>query len=317
MQSLVSRSRDGWQQTIEDLGLWHQQRATLAVARTDPEMTLLKNLAERRSSVRTVDQTAVRRELDGLGGGLLGGAVLRDDLRVDPRQTVPALVDAAAAEGVECCFRTSTQDISKRRDGIHVATSRGTFVADRVFVCVGHDLDHLFGDLADEAGVQRCRLNMVRIALPNQHRVRPAVLTTTSMARYGAFTETPGIDDVRADLMRRAPQLVDIVANVMCAQLRDGTWLVGDSHHYGPDAPPFQQENHTLAILDELRDVLGISTFAVTERWQGVYAQSDQQVVLRREPIQGVHVVSVTSGIGMTLSHGIAYESFADDQPAL
>lgn len=316
MQPLAKLSRAGWQHTIEDLGLWHQHRATLAVARTEPEMTLLKNLESRRPGVQVLDQTAVQRELDGLGGGLFGGAVLLDDIRVDPRQAVPALAEAAAAEGVECHFRTSAHDISKRRDGIHVTTSRGAFVADRVFVCVGHDLDHVFGDLADEAGVQRCRLNMVRIALPNQHRVRPAVLTTTSMARYGAFTETPGIDDVRADLSRRAPQLLDIVANVMCVQLRDGTWLVGDSHHYGLDAPPFQQESHTLAILDELRDVLGISTFAVTERWQGVYAQSDQQVVLRREPIPGVHVVSVTSGIGMTLSHGIAYESFADDQPA-
>lgn len=311
LQPLANQSREGWLRTLHDLSLWHEPRATVVAARTEAEMSLLKNLETRRHDVELLDQQAIRAELDGLGGGLMGGAVLTSDLRVNPRTTVAALSESLQQRGVNIYYRTAATDFTVDSRGVFVKTSRGAVTADRVFVCVGHDIDHLFGDVADQHQVRRCRLNMVRAELANKHTLRAALLTTTSIARYGAFTETAGIDSVREELQRRSPHLVEIVANVMCTQLPDGSLLVGDSHHYGLDAPPFQDEKHTLSILDELRDVLGVSTLAVIERWQGIYASSDQQIVLRNDVMPGVQVVSVTSGIGMTLSHGIARESFA------
>lgn len=311
LQPLATASREGWLQTVHDLDLWHQARGTVAAARTESEMTLLKNLESRRAGIELLDQRAMIQELDGLGGGLRGGAVLTADLRVNPRDTAAKLAESLQQRGVDICYRTSATDVRVNSTGVQVQTSRGTMSADRVFVCVGHDVDHLFGHIADQYQVSRCRLNMVRAELPNKHRIRAAILTTTSMARYGAFTETAGIDDVRHELDRRSPHLKDIVANVMCTQLPDGSLLIGDSHHYGDDAPPFQDEHHTLWILDELRDVLGVTSLAVVERWQGVYASSNLQTVLRTEVMPGVQLISVTSGIGMTLSHGIARESFA------
>jgi hypothetical protein len=48
----------------------------------------------------------------------------------------------------------------------------------------------------------------------------------------------------------------------------------------------------------------------ITERWQGVYASSARGPLLVRDVAPGVRALSVTSGIGMTLSFGLAAATF-------
>jgi len=49
----------------------------------------------------------------------------------------------------------------------------------------------------------------------------------------------------------------------------------------------------------------------VRERWQGVYARAPHEF-LKAAPADGIRVVSVTTGIGMTCGLGLA-ESVIDD----
>jgi hypothetical protein len=49
----------------------------------------------------------------------------------------------------------------------------------------------------------------------------------------------------------------------------------------------------------------------VIERWQGVYASSPRQPFLLAEAAPGVTVAIVTSGVGMTISLGLAEKTFA------
>jgi ABC-2 type transport system ATP-binding protein len=59
-------------------------------------------------------------------------------------------------------------------------------------------------------------------------------------------------------------------------------------------------------LLDRVAAVLGVESLRVLERWQGVYASSPQHPYLVHELRPGVTVVAVTSGVGMTISLGLA-----------
>jgi hypothetical protein len=63
-------------------------------------------------------------------------------------------------------------------------------------------------------------------------------------------------------------------------------------------------------VLGEASRLLETERLEVLERWLGVYAWSGEGEFLVATPETGVHVVSVTSGIGMTTAFGLAERVF-------
>ncbi|MFI9488435.1 FAD-dependent oxidoreductase [Promicromonospora sp. NPDC052451] len=85
----------------------------------------------------------------------------------------------------------------------------------------------------------------------------------------------------------------------------DGTLIVGDTHVRAVDAPVFQDEAGNAVLMRLLTDLLGTG-LDVVERWQGTYATAPGREFLVAEPEPGVHVATVTTGIGMTTGLGLA-----------
>lgn len=320
-QAIAQRSRKGWLSAAERAGIPVRQDGCVTVARTQTQLAVLEELhAERGDQVTMLTAEEVRERLGGLGSErIIGGAHMRDDLRVDPRTTVSRLSDWLQTQpGAEIRFRHAVREVVAEETGDgneptwRVRTSRGDVLGRRVIVCVGHDLDYLFPDIADEGEVGRCRLSMGRVVTPNESQVAPAVLTGSSMLRYGAFVEQPSAPELLAEARELAPQLLEIDANVMSTQLPDGTLIVGDSHDNELVAPPFMSEVGYDAILTDFADVLGDEPLTVVERWQGIYANSPRQDILHAQPAPGLDVVTVTAGIGMTMSFGIAARTFGE-----
>jgi glycine/D-amino acid oxidase-like deaminating enzyme len=149
------------------------------------------------------------------------------------------------------------------------------------------------------------------VAPPEGFVLRPAVLTGTSMLRYPAFAETDAAKALAEEVTSQSRDLVEIGANVMFTQRPDGTVIVGDSHRYATTMDPFVAESTSELLIREIEAILGVRELRVIERWQGVYASSAQRPYLIAEPIPGVTVVSVTSGVGMTISFGLAEKTWA------
>ena len=101
-----------------------------------------------------------------------------------------------------------------------------------------------------------------------------------------------------------------MVANVMFTRRPDGTLLLGDSHVYGTTIDPFQDERWTTRLVSEIGKVIG-AELKVTQRWQGIYASSPLTSLLVEDVDPKTRVIKVTSGIGMTMSFGIAAETIA------
>ncbi|MFI7005147.1 TIGR03364 family FAD-dependent oxidoreductase [Streptomyces sp. NPDC050145] len=311
---LARRSRTGWLDAAAEAGLWAPEAGALVVARSATELAVLEELRDERGTdavrMRTRDEVAdaLGRSADGRDD-LVGGAVLPADLRVNPREAAPKLAAWLAAQsGVQIAWGTNVVGVESGT----VHTSRGPVHGDQILLCVGHDLDRLRPAEAEAHGIQRCRLSMARIVAPAGFRGDAAVLTATSMLRYDGFTAMPSAAALREEVSGHSAELLDIGANVMFTRLPDGTVLVGDSHAYDTTEIPFQDEATNRLLLREAARVLGVDPAGVrvTERWQGVYASSERGPLLVRDLAPGVRAVTVTSGIGMTLSFGLAAATF-------
>jgi D-hydroxyproline dehydrogenase subunit beta len=304
-------AREKWLEYAGRAGFFSVASGAVALARSATELAVLTELAESRDSgqvrVLTAAETmgALRADADPT---IVGGALLRDDLRVDPREAVSSIAAWLASQpGVRMLWQTS---YFGGEDGV-ARTSRGEIRAERTIVCVGHDLDYLFPELAKSRAVERCALQMMRVKAPAGLVLRPAVLTGTSMLRYPAFAETDAANALRAEISSARSDLLAIGANVMFTQRPNGTLIVGDSHRYGKTQGPFQKEATSDILLAEVQQILGVGELRVVERWQGVYASSAQQPFLIEEVAPGVTVAIVTSGVGMTISFGLAEKTFA------
>lgn len=326
LYQLAQTSRKYWLEFAERAGFWAAESGAVVLARTDAEMAVLRELSEAREpgQVELLSPAGTRQRLgsaeaglhddgtrQGAWPGIVGGGFLRDDLRVDPRSTVARLAEWLGRQpGVELLWNTAARGFSQSPEGVTVQTSRGTLQAKQVFVCVGHDVDYLFPDLAAEHRIQRCALQMSLAAKPAGLNFAPAVLTATSMLRYPAFTDMPAAEALRSEVEAKQPELLDIGANVMFTQRPDGTVIMGDSHHYHRTADPFLDESVTTTLNTEIAARIG-QPLEIIQRWQGIYASSDVAPILVRDVQPGVTVVSVTSGVGMTLSFGLAHRNIS------
>ena len=316
LYDIAQAGRPLWLEYAQRAGFWAAEAGAVVVAATATELQVLSELAAFRESGQITLLSAD--EVAGVLGrstteGIAGGARLRDDLRVDPRTTVAKLaawLDAQEHGSV----RWNTAALGFGAGAIRrarVETSRGPIEADQVFVCVGHDVDYLFPQLAEDHKVRRCALQMARTAENQPLQLGPAVLTATSMLRYEAFTEVPSAAKLRAEVREHQPQLLDIEANVMFTQRPDGSLLLGDSHTYDLTQPPFLKEKTSASLLQSIEKILG-TPLEIEERWQGVYASSEVGPLLIADICPGVTVVSVTAGVGMTLSFGLADRNVTD-----
>lgn len=316
---LATVAREGWLRHSALAGFFSVESGALAVARNGAEMAVLEELSALRGSgsVELAPAGRVREELSGGGDpAIVGGALLREDIRVDPRQAVGSMAAWLAAQpGVSFLWRTAylgPDDAGTSASGIvTVRTSRGQLSAARVIVCVGHDLDYVHPEVAGPFEVNRCGLQMALVRPARPLEIRRAVLTGTSMLRYPAFAQTAAAAGLRTELETNSPELLAIDANLMLTQRPDGTLLIGDSHHTETTLDPFLDEATSDTLLDGAAKLLGAGPFTVLQRWQGIYASSPQQSFLVKELQPGVTAVSVTSGIGMTISFGLAKKTFA------
>lgn len=307
-QPMAQQSRRGWLTAAAEIGFWAPEAGAVVVARTPAEMAVLEEFRDDRGAEASRLLTAedVRARLGGTARGIKGGAFLPADLRVDPRTTAGRI--AAWLETQPGVALHWSAPVTGAADGV-VSTPEAEYTAEQVIVCVGHDVDRLFPGIARTWQILRCALQMASTEPLPGLELDAAVLTGTSMLRYDGFSAMPSAGRIRTDLQAQSPELLEMVANVMLTRRPDGSVLMGDSHVYDETTAPFLEEGITRRLLTEIAGLLGVAALPVRQRWQGVYASSALTNVVAERPDARTLVTSVTSGIGMTLSFGLARRS--------
>jgi len=98
----------------------------------------------------------------------------------------------------------------------------------------------------------------------------------------------------------------------MVLQNGDGALTLGDSHEYGLAVSIFDKTAINRLILNYAQQHLRVPTLEIAEHWHGVYAKHPAHPYLTFSPAHGVLIVTVTTGIGMTMAFGIAEQNLRE-----
>lgn len=307
--SYARAGRRHWLDLSRAAGFWSRESGTHCVARHDDEFAVLQQFADARGpeQAQVLDRDQILERLPIADDGVTGGLYMPMDLQVDPRHAAPSIARWLQDCGVDFHWRTAATSFDP---GV-VHTSRGDLYADTIFVTVNYDIDRLFPEHAERGGLLRCRLHMMRARVELASPLPTPLFTGWSLLRYSGFEGLPAVADVASRLSAEYPDYLALDLHQMYTPQPDGSILIGDTHIRDISSSPFQSEAGFDALITETKSMFGVDRIEVTERWQGVYSSAPDSEFLLVEPIPGVHIVTVTTGIGMTTSMGLAESSLA------
>ena len=298
-------AKERWRNLADRAGFDFRETGTLLVVRTPEEIQVIREFAEANSELARLLTAEEVASIIPLGDGVLGALFTPLDYRIDPRSAVAAIARWLALRlEATLCFDTSFLAFESGR----VRTTRGEIAANAVVIAVGHEVGELFPELAADAALRRCTLQMLRVASPHARTIEPTLATGLALLRYRGFASCPSVPALRARVEQERPELLEHEVNLLVTQLPGGDLIVGDTHAYSEVSTPFRDEELDLLILDEAARLLGVESLVVRERWLGVYPHSRANDFLVASPAPGMRVVAVTSGIGMTTALGLAPE---------
>ncbi|QBP75639.1 TIGR03364 family FAD-dependent oxidoreductase [Herbaspirillum huttiense] len=223
-----------------------------------------------------------------------------EDLQLYSREAMPALVAYLHSQGVHFRFNTLVHGTADGR----LSTTAGEFRAERVVVCSGHDYLTLFADRLQPMNLKQCRLQMLRLKTEEAVPLTHAVLTGLSCTHYGAFSDLPTARAVHAEIEANAPLLNKHGIHLLVSPTPYQELIVGDSHHYGTDSPPFNSEEIDELLIGLVEHTLA-SRVQVIERWQGVYGSKGPGPFSALAIDGHTSVVLMHTGIGMSVGLGL------------
>ena len=130
------------------------------------------------------------------------------------------------------------------------AMGNETYRADMIFLCPGDDWATLYPDIYAEAGIRRCKLQMLRLAAPGWRMSRP-VMSDLGLARYEGYSALPETTALTQELRAGQGALFDAGIHLIAVQSADGSLVVGDSHDYGEAPDPFHHAAIDALMLEE------------------------------------------------------------------
>jgi FAD dependent oxidoreductase TIGR03364 len=315
LHEMALRSRETWLEVLEQ-GRWpYLPTGSLHVAYREDEAAVGQEFAKKAPALGYECNWLTARETLARScairpDGLLGALWSPTEVTVDPRVVVRSLPKFLEERyGVRFFFDTVVQRVETSL--LEIGSSR--FRANSIVVASGDDFQTLFPEYFRKSGITRCKLQMMRtVPQPAGWTLGPSLAFGLTFKHYRTFQICTSLRALQERIAREAPDLEHWGIHVMVAQNSTRELTIGDSHEYGLAVDIFDKPEVDALILEYARQYLSVPSLAIAERWHGVYAKHPEKAYMRFSPCDGVRVVTVTSGIGMTMSFGIAEQTFAD-----
>ncbi|MDE1168435.1 MAG: TIGR03364 family FAD-dependent oxidoreductase [Pseudomonas sp.] len=312
MLELAKASRAIWGHWAQQAGFSLKRNGSLLFARDELEEQLLQAFCQGRALEQGYNVELLRgAALNDLYGGRFShhrAALLgHDDQQVYSREALPALVQFLSREmGVEFHFSTLVRDVEPGR--LH--STAGTFTAEHIVVCSGHDYQTLLAEPFAALNPQVCRLQMLRARPEFDLDLQQAILTGLSCVHYGAFAGLPETAALAAHIETHSPHLQQQGIHLLISPTPYGELIIGDSHDYGRDASPFNAEQVDDWMIELAEDTLG-GKLKVLERWQGVYGARGAQPFSLLRIAPGLSSALMHTGVGMSVGPALAERNVA------
>ncbi len=306
MREMALRSRELWLELLPKAGLWHERTGSLHLAYHEDEAQVLAEFAQRGDAeVQILSAAQVAERSPAIrSAGLKAALWSRTETCVDPRQVIAELPAWLSAEyGVRFQFGVA---VSAYEQPTLVAGGQ-TYTASRLIVCSGDDFQSLFPEVYADAGLLRCKLQMMRSqSYAGRLKLGPMLAGGLTLRHYKNFQDCPALADVKERVARDSPEYDQFGIHVMASQNGLGELVLGDSHEYDDAIQPFDKPRIDQLILEYLHTFLDVPDLQIAARWHGTYAKHPHESYLVKQPAPGATCVTAVGGAGMTLSFGLA-----------
>jgi FAD dependent oxidoreductase TIGR03364 len=183
--------------------------------------------------------------------------------------------------------------------------------AKTIIVAAGDDFQTLFPQSFQDPRLTRCKLQMMRtVPQPQAWKLGPSLAFGLTFKHYPTFQVCSTLQTLKDRISRETPELERWGIHLMVSQTPQGQLIIGDSHEYGLAVDIFDKPAINRLILDYAKRYLRAPTMEIAEEWHGVYAKHPEHAYMRSNPADDIHMITVTSGIGMTMAFGLAEQTF-------
>jgi FAD dependent oxidoreductase TIGR03364 len=306
MYETAMRSREIWLEMLSEARLPYHMTGSLHAAYREDEAAVGREFAERGRTLgyecewlnaeETLDKTsAIRSE------GLLGALWSTTELTVDAPRVMARIPEFLKERyGVRFHFNRPLKD----PDALD---------ADAIIVAGGDDFQTLFPEEFAAQGLTRCKLQMLRTeAQPEGWALGPSLAFGLTFRHYPTFGICESLAALKARVAQETPEFDEWGIHVMASENSARQIVLGDSHEYGLKVNIFDRSHVNELIVEYAQQYLRVPNLKISETWHGVYAKHKDKPFLRLAPRENTRIVTVTSGIGMTLSMGLAEQTLRD-----
>lgn len=310
---MAIRSRELWLTLRDEANVWVNACGSLHLIREDDELAVVEEFMQtdpRHGELKmlTANEVATRSpgaNLDGLQAALWSPM----ELCVNPPEAIRSLTRwLVERRQVEVRQGLNIVNVCDQQ----LTCSDGTeFQAERIAVCSGSDFETLFPQHFQNAGLSKCKLQMLATrSQPDDWRLGPHLAGGLTLRHYRAFADCPSLSLLKNRVATEKPLLDRYGIHVMASQNNAGEVILGDSHLYDDDITPFDSAEIDELILQELNSLVRLPSFEIARRWHGVYAKHREQTSYVVELAPNCRIVTGLGGAGMTLSFAVAERVF-------
>ena len=310
---LAMHSRSKWLQLRKAAGIWAEECGSLHLVREEDELAVIEEYVQQCENsglqVLSPDET-IRKSAAVNASGLLGSLWSPTELCVNPKNAIHQIADwLVESKNLDARFGTSITEISAENDLI--SSTGAHFRADRIVVCSGSDFETLFPRSYSEAGLKKCKLQMMSTVPQNGGwQLGPHIAGGLTLRHYHSFKNCPSLQLVRDRIADSQPELDEFGIHVMAAMNDSAEVILGDSHLYDEEITPFDSVQIDDLILAEIQKLIHVPNLEIQKRWHGIYAKHPDHHIVELEPQNNCKIVTAPGGAGMTLSFGIANQTF-------
>lgn len=315
MRDLALRSRQLWLELLAAASIPYFPTGSLHLAYRDDEADVAREFASLASAqgypCAWLKPLAALERSEAINpAGLLGALWSESELTVDPRVTLRR-IPLYLAERFPIQFRWNAA--VRRIDPPFCETPEERWHVQHIIVCGGDDLQTLFPEILSQSGITRCKLQMMRtVPQPKGFRLGPALAAGLTLRFYSSFAACPSLPKLAARIAAESPEYDRYGIHVMASETLSGEITIGDSHEYSLAIDIFDNPEIDRLILDYLRKFLRLPAPQIAQRWHGVYAKHPHRPYFTASPHPAVRIVTAPGGAGMTLSFGLAEQTFTN-----
>lgn len=310
LYQIAMESRDYWLELQKKAGIWINPCGSMHLAHEDDEWEVLQEFANIAPNLgyncNLININQILKKCPSINTTKLKGALWSPtELCLDSPNaisTIPLWLEQTY--GVKFFFDSSITKVQHP----NLFFSNGEVKAfDQIFICTGHDFQTLFPSVFQASGIKKCKLQMIKIGpQPINWSLGPHLAGGLTIRHYKNFQACKSQVKVKDRYAQYSPDFDKYGIHVMASQNQSGDLITGDSHDYDQPNDPFANEQIDSLILHELNKMIILPSNQVKNRWLGIYAKHQDLIQFISSPENGVTIVNSTSGLGMTLSFGLA-----------